>query len=72
MKKIEQMMYYLRAQISATTVVTGKSRKCFFCPKKPIFMSFQTKKTSLTTLKQLQTNPSIQKTQKISKNLKSN
>jgi hypothetical protein len=72
MKKIEQMMYYLRAQISATTVVTGKSRKCFFCPKNPIFMSFQTKKTSLTTLKQLQTNPSIQKTQKISKNLKSN
>jgi hypothetical protein len=64
MKKIEQMMYYLRAQISATTVVTGKSRKCFFCPKNPIFMSFQTKKTSLTTLKQLQTNPSIQKTQK--------
>jgi len=72
MKKTKQMMYYLRAQISATTVVTGKLRKCFFCPKNPIFMSFQTKKTSLTTLKQLQTNPSIQKTQKISKNLKSN
>jgi hypothetical protein len=56
------MTCHLRAQIPVTTVVTGKSKRCFFCPKNPTFKSFQTKKTSLIPLKQLQNNPSIQNT----------
>jgi hypothetical protein len=54
----------LRAQIPVITVVTGKSKRCFFSPKNLTFKSFQTKKTSLTPLKQLQNNPSIQNTKK--------
>jgi hypothetical protein len=54
----------LRAQIPVITVVTGKSKRCFFFPKNLTFKSFQTKKTSLTPLKQLQNNPSIQNTKK--------
>jgi hypothetical protein len=41
-----------------------KIKAVFFYPKNPTFKSFQTKKTSLTPLKQLQNNPSIQNTKK--------
>jgi hypothetical protein len=49
-----------------------KIKETFVLPKKLIFKPFQPKNTSLTPLKQLQTNSLTQNTQKIFKNPKSN
>jgi hypothetical protein len=49
-----------------------KINEAFVLPKNLIFNPFQPKNTSLTPLKQLQTNSSTQNTQKRFRNLKSN